>query len=87
MVTLQEVGVAEKASEVVEEEVTVWLPVWWLLFFPCGFLVVTATKARGSARLGEATKAVIASGHSQPNRGTVCDSIRCVGQKPAVATQ
>lgn len=33
------------ASEVLEEEATVWLPVWGLLSFPCRFLVVIATKA------------------------------------------
>lgn len=82
LVTLWEVGLGEKASQMVEEEVIVWLSVWGLLFFPCGFLVVTATKARGSGRLREALKAVIASGHSQPKKGTVCDSIRYVGQKP-----
>lgn len=82
LVTHWEVGVGEKASQMVEEEVIVWLPVWGLLFFPCGFLVVTATKAQGSGRLGEALKAVIASGHSQPNKRTVCDSIKYVGQKP-----
>lgn len=52
LVTLWEMEVREKASEVVVEGVRVWFPVWRLLF--CGFLVVTATKAQVSARLGEA---------------------------------
>lgn len=83
--------VREKASEVVVEGVRVWFPVWRLLF--CGFLVVTATKAQVSARLGEARarwtgamKAVIALGHSQPNKGTLWIPVRWSGQKPAAAS-